>query len=75
MTSERKLAMCMKNGKPQSAQKASAEGPRLDIVVQRKGLDGRSPDFTMSIFGQCSEEEEKVGIAHSSASKPEVPSQ
>lgn len=67
--------MCMKNGNPHSAQKASSEGPRLDIVVQREGLNGRSPDFTMSIYGQCSEEEEKVGIAHGSASKPEVPSQ
>ena len=67
----------MKNGKPHSAQKASAEGPRLDIVVQREGLDGRNPDFTMSVLGQCSEEEEeeKDDIAHGSASKPEVPSQ
>ena len=65
----------MKNGNPHSAQKASSKGPRLDIFIQGDGLDGRSPDFMMGVFGQCSEEEKEVGIVHGSTSRPEVPSQ
>ena len=52
--------MCMKNGIPHSAQKASTEGPRLDILVQHVEVDDRSPDFMVDVVEQCSEREEKL---------------
>ena len=52
--------MCMKNGIPHSAQKASSEGPRVDILVQNDEVDDRSPDFMMGVVEQCSEREAKL---------------
>ena len=70
--------MCMKNGNPHSAQKASSEGPRLDIFIQHDEVDGGSPDFMMGVLEQCSKREKerkKENIVHASASRPEVASQ
>ena len=50
----------MKNGNPHSAQKASSEGPRLDIFIQHDEVYGSSPDFMMGVLEQSSAREEKM---------------